>query len=95
MGIPSGAERLRSVSRWSCLQKQRDEQGNETLSDLDKLYVVHVNSGKSKEKWDVGGPILPRLSTALANYPHTIIELEVRFDKQLPKVSAALLVQSR
>ena len=92
---PNGTARLRSVSHSSCLQKQRDEQGNETLSDLDKLYVVHVNSGKSKEKWDVGGPILPRLSTALANYPHTIIELEVRLHVHLPKVFAALLVQAR
>ena len=56
-------------------QKQR-EGDKETLNELDKLFVVHV--GKSKgEPWDAGGPILPRLSTALENYPHTIVELEV------------------
>lgn len=59
-------------------QKVGDEQGNEVLSDLDTLFIVHVNNGKVKEKWDAGGPILPRLSTALANYPHQIVELEVR-----------------
>ena len=47
------------------------------LSDLDRLYIVHVSGGKAKDGWDTGGPLLPRLSTALANYPHTIVELEV------------------
>ena len=59
------------------MQKQRDENGQETLSELDKLYIVHVNSGKPKERWNAGGPILPGLSVALANYPHTVVELEV------------------
>lgn len=62
------------------LQKQRDQDGGETLSELDKLYVVHVIQHK-RERWDAGGPILPRLSTALEKYPHTIIELEVSIDK--------------
>lgn len=61
------------------LQKQRDEDGGETLSELDKLYVVHVVQHKGKERWDAGGPILPRLSTALEKYPHTTAELEVAF----------------
>lgn len=59
------------------MQKQRDEDGGETLSELDKLYVVHVVQNKGKERWDSGGPILPRLSTALEKYPHTITEVEV------------------
>lgn len=62
------------------MQKARDEQGNEVLSPLDKLYVVHVKLGKSKdrERWDAGGPLLPSLQVALASYPYTMIELEVR-----------------
>lgn len=62
------------------MQKARDEQGNEVLSPLDKLYVVHVKMGKSKdrERWDAGGPLLPSLQVALASYPYTIVELEVR-----------------
>eukprot|EP00884_Botryococcus_braunii_P009894 jgi/Botrbrau1/18906/Bobra.177_2s0063.1 len=59
------------------LRKQRDADGNETLSPLDKLYIVHVTTGtKSKERWDGGGPLLPGLATALVSYPHTIVELE-------------------
>ena len=60
-------------------QKARDDQGNETLSPLDKLYVVHVRMGKAKsqERWDAGGPLLPSLQVALASYPYTMIELEV------------------
>jgi hypothetical protein len=60
------------------LQKQRGDDGAETLSELDKLYIVHVTHSRAKEQWDSGGPILPRLSTALEKYPHTIVELEVR-----------------
>ena len=62
------------------MQKARDDQGNEVLSPLDKLYVVHVRMGKAKsqERWDAGGPLLPSLQVALASYPYTMIELEVR-----------------
>ena len=60
------------------LQKQRNEDGAETLSDLDQLYIVHVIQNKGKERWDAGGPILPRLSTALENYPHIVREVEVQ-----------------
>lgn len=61
------------------LQKHIDESGGETLSQSDKLYVVHVKQGKdSKERaWSAGGPVLPSLQLALARYPHTIVELEV------------------
>lgn len=61
------------------MQKVRDVNGAELLSDLDRLFIVHVNSGKARDGWDTGGPLLPRLSTALANYPHTIVELEVLY----------------
>lgn len=57
------------------VQKQKDSEGNETLDPSEKLFVVHVYSGK-KERWDAGGPLLPNMSTALANYPHKIVELE-------------------
>lgn len=68
------------------LQKQIDEAGNETLSPIDKLYVVHVKQGKDQKEraWSAGGPLLPSLEMALARYPHTIIELEV---PQLPMLS--------
>lgn len=61
-------------------QKHIDETGAETLSQSDKLYVVHVKQGKdSKERaWSAGGPVLPSLQLALAHYPHTIVELEVQ-----------------
>lgn len=60
------------------LRKQIDEAGNETLSPIDKLYVVHVKQGKDQKEraWSAGGPLLPSLQMALARYPHTIIELE-------------------
>lgn len=61
------------------LQKHIDETGAETLSQSDKLFVVHVKQNKdSKERaWSAGGPVLPSLQLALARYPHTIVELEV------------------
>lgn len=61
------------------LQKHIDEAGAETLSQSDKLFVVHVKQSKdSKERaWSAGGPVLPSLQLALARYPHTIVELEV------------------
>lgn len=70
-------------------QKQRGEDGAETLSELDKLYIVHVSHSKGKEQWESGGPILPRLSTALAKYPHTIVELEVPLPPPSPLLKAA------
>ena len=68
-----------SILRFCLLQKQIDEAGNETLSPIDKLYVVHVKQGKDQKEraWSAGGPLLPSLQMALARYPHTIIELEV------------------
>lgn len=68
-----------SNPRLCLLQKQIDEAGNETLSPIDKLYVVHVKQGKDQKEraWSAGGPLLPSLQMALARYPHTIIELEV------------------
>ena len=54
------------------------------LSPLDKLYVVHVFKEGRKErekegsKWCAGGPLLPAMATALAKFPHQIVELEVR-----------------
>ncbi len=54
------------------------------LSPLDKLYVVHVFKEGKKERekegnrWCAGGPLLPAMNTALAKFPHQIIELEVR-----------------
>ena len=70
-----------SSLRFCLLQKQIDEAGNETLSPIDKLYVVHVKQGKDQKEraWSAGGPLLPSLQMALARYPHTIIELEVLF----------------
>ncbi len=56
----------------------------EVLSPLDKLYVVHVFKEGKKERekegnrWCAGGPLLPAMNTALAKFPHQIIELEVR-----------------
>ena len=66
------------------MQKRRDAQGVEVLSPLDKLYVVHVFKDGKKErekegsKWCAGGPLLPAMATALAKFPHQIVELEVR-----------------
>ena len=60
----------------------------EVLSPLDKLYVVHVFKEGKKErekegnKWCAGGPLLPAMKTALAKFPHQIIELEVRSPSQ-------------
>lgn len=60
----------------------------EVLSPLDKLYVVHVFKEGKKEreregtKWCAGGPLLPAMKTALARFPHQIIELEVRSPSQ-------------
>ena len=54
------------------------------LSPLDKLYVVHVYKDGRKEKekdsgrWCAGGPLLPAMRTALAKFPHQVVELEVR-----------------
>lgn len=45
------------------------------LDPSEKLFVVHVYSGK-KDRWDSGGPLLPNMSTALAHYPHKIVELD-------------------
>lgn len=72
-----------AVSHTSWLQMRRDAQGVEVLSPLDKLYVVHVfkDGKKDKEKdskWCAGGPLLPAMRTALAKFPHQIVELEVR-----------------
>ncbi len=52
----------------------------EVLSPLDKLFVVHVwKEGKhrERERWSTGGPLLRGLDVALANYRHTVVELEV------------------
>ena len=57
----------------------------EVLSPLDKLYVVHVFKDGKKEKekegkqWSAGGPLLPAMATALAKFPHQLVELEVGF----------------
>ena len=63
-----------------CAQLKRGEDGSDVLNPLDKLYVVHVQHSNKKdelkERWDAGGPLLPSLATALANYPHKIVELE-------------------
>ena len=51
------------------------------LSALDRLYIVHVwREGKhrERERWSTGGPLLRGLDVALANYRHTVVELEVR-----------------
>ena len=67
------------------MQKRRDAQGVEVLSPLDKLYVVHVFKDGKKEKekegkqWSAGGPLLPAMATALAKFPHQLVELEVGF----------------
>ena len=45
------------------------------MDPSEKLFVVHVHSGK-KDRWDAGGPLLPNMSTALARYPHRVVELE-------------------
>ena len=64
----------------ACLQKKRGEDGGEVLNPLDKLYVVHVQHSNKKdelkERWDAGGPLLPSLATALASFPHKVVELE-------------------
>lgn len=42
--------------------------------------MVHIKQGRDKDttrRWDAGGPLLPSLQTALANYPHQLVELEV------------------
>lgn len=62
-------------------QKQRDSNGTEVLSPLDKLFIVHVwREGKhrERERWSTGGPLLRGLDVALANYRHAVVELEVR-----------------
>ena len=62
-------------------QKQRDANGNEVLSPLDRLFIVHVwREGKhrERERWSTGGPLLRGLDVALANYRHSVVELEVR-----------------
>lgn len=62
-------------------QKQRDSNGTEVLSPLDKLFIVHVwREGKhrERERWSTGGPLLRGLDVALANYRHTVVELEAR-----------------
>ena len=69
---------------YASLQKRRDAQGVEVLSPLDKLFVVHVFKDGKKEKekdgarWSGGGPLLPAMRTALAKFPHQVVELEVR-----------------
>ena len=70
--------------------------GKDTLSPLDKLFVVHIKQGRDKDtkdtirRWDAGGPLLPSLQTALANYPHQLVELEVNVCVlQLPDCGAA------
>ena len=69
--------------RLCILQKAKDGEGGETLDPSEKLFVVHVRRGDDKkERWDAGGPLLPNMGTALATYPHKLIEL----DKVLPKL---------
>ncbi|CAL5223992.1 g6605 [Coccomyxa viridis] len=71
-----------SYAKQYFLRKRRDAQGVEVLSPLDKLYVVHVFKDGRKErekegsKWCAGGPLLPAMATALAKFPHQIVELE-------------------
>ncbi|KAK9815395.1 hypothetical protein WJX72_002984 [[Myrmecia] bisecta] len=66
-----------SYTKQFFFRKVRDANGNEVLSSQDQLFVVHVHTNKKdREKWDVGGPLLPSLQRALTNYPHTIVELE-------------------
>lgn len=50
------------------------------LSPLDRLFIVHVwREGKhrERERWSTGGPLLRGLDVALANYRHSVVELEV------------------
>eukprot|EP00891_Asterochloris_glomerata_P001502 jgi/Astpho2/1502/Aster-05386 len=59
--------------------RQSDQLGKDALSPLDNLFVVHIKQGRDKDttrRWDAGGPLLPSLQTALANYPHQLVELE-------------------
>jgi hypothetical protein len=72
----SGFPLLLPAPDLSALQKVKDEAGKETLSPLDKLFIVHVNAGRRSKGWAAGGPLLPNLELALASYPHTIEELE-------------------
>jgi len=68
-------------------QKQRDSNGTEVLSPLDKLFIVHVwREGKhrERERWSTGGPLLRGLDVALANYRHAVVELEVRIVSSIP-----------
>ena len=61
------------------VQKQRDSHGNDILSPLDKLYIVHVykeGRGKERQRWDAGGPLLSGLAVALTHYPYKLVELE-------------------
>ncbi|KAK9832779.1 hypothetical protein WJX81_000319 [Elliptochloris bilobata] len=61
------------------LRKQRDANGTQVLSPLDRLFIVHVwREGKhrERERWSTGGPLLRGLDVALANYRHTVVELE-------------------
>ena len=41
------------------------------------VHVQHSNKREeAKDHWDAGGPLLPSLATALANFPHKVVELE-------------------
>lgn len=45
------------------------------LDPSDHLIIVHVGKGGEKERWKMGGPLIPDLETCLESFPHTIEDL--------------------
>lgn len=53
----------------------------------DQIHVLHISKGgrdKDKERWDVGGPVIPDVQTAVQQYNSTVREMEVRRLHGLP-----------
>lgn len=45
------------------------------LDPSDHLTIVHVGKGGEKERWKMGGPLIPDLETCLESFPHTVEDL--------------------
>lgn len=52
--------------------------GGDAMHPADNLLIVRVGKKLDEsERWKIGGPLIPDVDTALKNYPHQIVNLQV------------------
>jgi nucleotide-binding universal stress UspA family protein len=57
----------------------------------DQLWLLHVAKTKEKERWDLGGPVMPDVATATEGYNVIVAELEVGGGRDSPLPSSPAL----